>query len=467
MATGVCDNVCNFHKKVNVPLFILVCFFAMSSWIDINGIWVELPLFVRYVPEGWKISSYVVIVIQIANMGPLLYTIAKTLRPERVKEWPLIIVVISVALVACILLIFFWHVTTTWSGVGGLHSTGLLVLSLFLSVVDCTSSVLYITYISSFHSVYMTALFVGEGMGGLLAAILGLAQLTDEDQWVPSVVRKWVNTTQSPPSLPSSPLSSLSPPSSSVPFTPGWVNMTGSYVPIYAVPRFSIEVFLILISILLFISLLSFLTIHFLPYFNKFRHVQKKDDEKSDKDSNLEPYGYYDEDSVSVFYAKAALMLLITAWINGLTNGVLPSLQTYSSKSYSNLTYNMHVKLSVLVNPIACFLTLFIRVRKAVIISVLTAVGTILTAYQIALAALSPDPPSKGQTLGVFFAVFTQVLLTAIFSYTKVCIAIVMSTFHGRHWLLFYGLSTQVGSLVGAIITFCLVNFTNTFEDPF
>ena len=39
--------------------------FALASWIDINGLWVELPLLVEQSPEGWSLPSYLTIIIQV------------------------------------------------------------------------------------------------------------------------------------------------------------------------------------------------------------------------------------------------------------------------------------------------------------------------------------------------------------------------------------------------------------------
>lgn len=43
--------------------------FGIGAWISVNGLWVELPLLVAALPEGWALPSYMSIVIQIANIG--------------------------------------------------------------------------------------------------------------------------------------------------------------------------------------------------------------------------------------------------------------------------------------------------------------------------------------------------------------------------------------------------------------
>jgi len=70
--------------EVSIVTYVLVALFAISSWIDINGVGVEIPLLVAALPESWKLPSYLVVIIQIANVGPLVYTIAKKLAPNTV-----------------------------------------------------------------------------------------------------------------------------------------------------------------------------------------------------------------------------------------------------------------------------------------------------------------------------------------------------------------------------------------------
>ncbi|ESO10531.1 hypothetical protein HELRODRAFT_187704 [Helobdella robusta] len=398
----------------------------MSSWIGINAIWVELPLLVRLAPESWALASYIVIVIQIANIGPFIYTISKSAFPEKVKEWPVIIATIIVGMLASVLLIFFWNVTTVWVGINELRSTGLLVLSLFLSLVDCTSSVLYFPYMSTFDSQYMTATFVGEGMSGLIPAIIGLAQITVEQ-----------NVSENPV------VNNYVPKSSNINqielfFLLNDSSQNGTTPPKkendYVKERFSVSIYFLLIAILLSISLIM----------------------------NLHDYENLKQtDKFGIGF------LLMTAWINSLTNGVLPSLQTYSAQPYGSLAYNLHVKLSVLVNPLACFAALFIHVNKFWIVVVLTLFGSVLAAFQIALACLSPNPPLKKTSIGIACLVATQVVLIAILSYTKVTIATIVSRMQGRQWLLFFGVATQVGSFVGASVTFCLVNYTDIFQSEY
>lgn len=54
---------------------ILVLFFGIGAWIGINGIYVQLPLLINNAPEGWNLPAHMVMLVQFANLGPILYTL--------------------------------------------------------------------------------------------------------------------------------------------------------------------------------------------------------------------------------------------------------------------------------------------------------------------------------------------------------------------------------------------------------
>ncbi len=98
-----------YCRTISLPVYILVMLFAIASWIDINGLWVELPLLVEVLPEAWDLPSYLIIIIQIANIGPITYTIANRLAPQTVQEWVVIYIIIftgKCAPVNCFMLSF-------------------------------------------------------------------------------------------------------------------------------------------------------------------------------------------------------------------------------------------------------------------------------------------------------------------------------------------------------------------------
>lgn len=450
---------------MSMIVFLLICVFAISSWIDINGVWVEIPLLVNVLPEGWNLPSYIVILIQIANVGPLAVTIAKRAAPTRVADWYLVYLIIGIGIASCALLAGLWDRTAV---VGGQeHSVALLVLMMFLSLVDCTSSVVYLTYMAFLPAQYLTAFYIGEGLSGLIPAIIGLIQGLGKDAIC-------VNTT----------------------VTTG--NETSyEMFPEYDPPLFSVEVFFVILTALLCLSAIAFSFLHFHPYCRRYHlttgeiTVYDNDAASTATEDGVHTAEQQVSSSQTKLYAakttsnsktappttipaefsltsgRVLALLGIVGWINALTNGVLPSLQSYSCLPYGNLAYNLTVKLSVLANPLACFFGLFLQVRSVTGNAVLAVIGTILAGYQIALAALSPNPPLDDEVIGIVLVIATYVILTAVFSYVKLCAASILSRSGGATGLLWCGAVTQLGSLIGAVITFVLVNVLELFESKY
>ena len=157
----------------NFKLDALAMLFGISSWISINGLWVELPLMVQVLPESWTLASYLSVIVQIANVGPIAWGLASWKWPG-ISMHLVIYCLLCIGTLASILLAFFWDETTYFAGAE--HSTALFTLVFFLSLVDCTSSVLFLPFMATFRAVYLNSYLIGEGLSGFLPALVALAQ---------------------------------------------------------------------------------------------------------------------------------------------------------------------------------------------------------------------------------------------------------------------------------------------------
>lgn len=45
-----------------------VSLYGLGSWIVVNGLWVELPVLVNILPEGWSLPAYLTILIQVSQL---------------------------------------------------------------------------------------------------------------------------------------------------------------------------------------------------------------------------------------------------------------------------------------------------------------------------------------------------------------------------------------------------------------
>lgn len=323
----------------------LACAFGIGSWVAVNGLWVELPLIVNALPEGWDLPSYLTVIIQFANVGPLLVTLMHKLYPGCLKEYIVIYSILSIGVLSCILLAFFWDRTTIF--IGASRSTAFFIITFFLSLVDCTSSVTFLPFMMQLPAKYITTYYIGEGLSGFIPGVVALAQGVG--------MAKCVNSSE----------------------TAG--NHTGSLHTEYLPPNFSTEVFFFILAAMMCISLAAFVALNRLPRTYELSTENLVQDTVVSVRSYLYNSGA-DLDGGSVknngeavaqgrhLVAKPSVYQLtfiyfLVVWVNSATNGLLPSVQTYSCMPYGNLAYHLSAALASVANPVACTLAMFIQNR--------------------------------------------------------------------------------------------------------
>ncbi|XP_071089316.1 riboflavin transporter 2-like [Haliotis cracherodii] len=473
-----------------VLVYILMIMFGVSSWVDINGLWVELPIMVQELPEGWNLPSYIVVLTQLANIGPVIYSL---LCSNRVSEKLVIYFIIGIGALTCLLLVFFWQTTTIVAGAP--HSTAMFILNFILALVDCTSTVVFFPFMATFKPVYMSAYFSGEGLGGLLSGLLGLAQGAGRIVClnVTEYVNATINTTES-------------------------LEAVTTMRAIYEDNNFSFEVYFAIISGIIVMSGVAFTFLAFHPLC-KEEHVQqthkqtKKTSQERDSQASMElpadqrkcqieltgyerkhpdePVGIdikNDTDGIKTSVVseegstnmkdktcdvKATtgteyiISLLLTGWVNCLRNSALLAVQSYSCLPYGVTQYHLAVTLANLANPLACFFDLFIHVTSVPALSSLTLLGSLLGVYIMAAAVMSPVPVLVGTLAGSILIVSVWVVCVFILTYVKVSLASLFRA-EGKKGLLHCGVATQVGSAIGGVSMFVFVNILNLFKtvDP-
>lgn len=424
----------------------LACAFGLGSWVAVNGLWVELPLIVNTLPEGWELPSYLTVIIQLANLGPLLVTLTHKLCPGRLKERIVICFILSIGIVSCVLLAFFWDKTTIVAGAS--HSTAFFIITFFLSLVDCTSSVTFLPFMMQLPAKYITTYFIGEGLSGFIPGIVALGQGVG--------ISKCVNSTAGN-------------------HTEG---NTWSLKTEYLLPNFSPQVFFFFLAAMMCISMAAFIGLNRLPRTYELSTENLVPDAAASVSSGLDNPGA-EIDGEDLKGDKAAqnrprpanqkhttcqliFIYSLVVWVNAATNGLLPSVQTYSCMPYGNLAYHLSATLSSMANPVACTVAMFLQNRSLVFLGVLTLLGTGFGSYNMAMAALSPCPLLQGSVVGEIIIVVSWLLFTGLLTYVKVMVGVMLRD-RSHDALVWCGASAQIGSLVGSVTMFPLVNVYRLF----
>ena len=77
------------------------------------------------------------------------------------------------------------------------------------------------------------------------------------------------------------------------------------------------------------------------------------------------------------------LLFLIITVISALGNGVIPAVKTYACLPYGSLAYHLSVELSLLANPLACFIAMFLPCTCPIILSLLTTLSVFVSSFVI------------------------------------------------------------------------------------
>ncbi|XP_034017033.1 solute carrier family 52, riboflavin transporter, member 2 isoform X2 [Thalassophryne amazonica] len=365
-----------------------------------------------------------------------MVTITHHCAPGRLNERLLIHCIQILAVVASIFLAVFWSHTVTVAGVK--RSVPFLLLTFVLSLVCCTSSVTFLPIMFQYPPQYIRTFFIGQGLSALFPCIVALGQ------GVSKLECKIVN---------------------------------GTVKPEYLRENFPAQNFFGFLFVMLSVSTLSYFLL-------TRRQTALQQDEPQQESGDVDAAMKVEEmdllhnggmsmsskevvveeqSSAQTFWnLRNIYFLTLLAISNALTNGVLPSVQSFSCLPYNAMTFHLSVVLGNIANPLACFLAMFVILRSSSSLSLLSLAGGVFAAYLLALAALSPCPPLLGKTAGVVLVVLSWIIFTGLFSYLKVVIGTLLHE-AGHTALLWCGIAIQAGSLIGALTMFPLVNVYHVF----
>lgn len=346
--------------------------FGISAWLTVNALYTQMPIMVEYAPEGWNLPSYLSILIQCANIAPVLYGLSRSYYPGLVSDSKLIYVIMSLGCASLVLTAFFYK--DTWVVFGNPHSVVLFFLVFCMALVCCISSVLFIPFMNNFPQMYLTSYMVGEGLSGFLPSMISFVQ--------------------------------------GVGGNPTCVNSTspsGEPVEekIVLPPRFSTELFFLIIFAIMAISTVSFFLLNNLSTCKKVKRSLKMrgrsatDSPSSAQQEDPEPFVASTDSSESLSPNMYRVLLVLMTILSMIANGALPSVQSYSCLPYGNLAYHLAVNISHIANPIACFLTFFETKTSFTRIFSVFALSIVAVIYVFVTAFTSPHPPLQNSNLGL------------------------------------------------------------------
>lgn len=367
------------QRNVWVDAFAVL--FGIGTWIGINSTYLQLPLLVASAPEGWALPSFIVIIIQLANIGPILYTIIQKYSPRKMNDSYLIYGLYLIGIVGALLMALFYDRTTV---VGQEErSVPMLAIVFLLALVGCTSSVLYMPYMGRFKEMYLITYLIGEGLSGFLPSIVALGQGVGGNG-------ECVETANSTADHP--------------------------LFEVYTPPaRFGTFEFFLFVCAVFIVSAVAFLLLdrhsiskreYAAVVIRNGNHYEYEEEKDQYADVPMSTAQNASDDQMQVakkdtitnpqYYYLVVLLTVVCMF----GNGVFPSVQSYSCLPYGNIAYHLTVTLSSIANPLACFLAVFFPVKSVRCITLWFLLGCAIGVYGLTTAVMSPSPPLMDSTWG-------------------------------------------------------------------
>ena len=338
-----------------------------------------------------------------ANIGPILYAITKYFFLR--SKWKLhefkfysvvILTLVGIGIVSSILLSALWNRNSYIFG--ELHSVILLILVFFLALVDCTSSVVFIPFMKYFPNIYLSAIYIGEGMSGILPTVFSLAQ---------GSVKKGLSCNSSE------------------------LNEDYRLLGI----RFSTTVYFLTLSASMALCGLAFMSIIWCPHVrrqmvrrkmtglnaiwqerssdlsdtngNRLRRCCHEESNRESSSSLVTPTSHQSnnlsEDNVIqdphfsfrkilTILREEAVLYICLGLLSLLSNGALSAVSPYAFLPYGNLVYHIAVNMNLLATPLMSIFFLMLQSKSKVISVMITAIALLLGIYIIDIAMMYPTP---------------------------------------------------------------------------
>ena len=421
----------NRLKNVSITVYILFILFGLVSWTAANGVLSESPVLTAVLPECYRLISFIVIIVQCANIGPILYlviwlVVRLSCRKTLFLSLAAIYSTLIFALISSICISIFWDQEVVISDLP--ISLAFFILTGCLALSDCTTTVLFLPFVARYPTAYISALYIGEGLSGVVPSLWALVQ-----------------------GSPSSECSQKGSPIEGVRFTP--------------------SLYFLVITLVTIISLVAFTLIILLPSARRERDKvsgvlfsdQSVASDTADRVVAEETTSQRRNPSCDSFvnlvqYITIQIVICIFA------NSFLYSIAPYFALPYGSSTFLWALNLTLICVPIGSLLGGLFNPRSTLTLWCLLAAYMLVSIWLIFLAVKGGHKPMQGSLIGELHVILLLSLTGLISGYVKVGVGVLAKNEGGAAYMLFIAIGTQIGSFVGGLAAFILVNYTQIFS---
>ncbi|KAL0482512.1 hypothetical protein AKO1_014404 [Acrasis kona] len=352
-------------------VYISIILFGLSSWIVVNGVYSQLPLFVKKLPEKWAIASQMSVALQLSNVFPIIHLVITTAfisSANRIHfDTVSIYIICVVGIISTIFLGLFWDRTVYTNN--SEHSLWFLFFVFLSGAVDCTTSVVYFAFISNYRYLFSSALTIGEGLTGGVVGVLSLIQQPGSNK-----------------------------------------------------PLFNVLVFCIVLSAITFVSLCAFTFLRFSTFGkSQLRSHQCEDYESSliqHKDLNINQPITSHKWKLTWTYRLVLTQSLISFFDNAVINSILP--YVFKKNPRGDILMQYAISIGQILDPVFCLLAYVVPVHRQVenlFVSLLHLTWVSICTF-LTVMAMPWAPYKRDLTMGIILTVL-KITSKCIISYCK------------------------------------------------
>ena len=477
----------SFFAKLNFFLLILA---SVAIWLWSDALTVEVPFLVPFLPEGWRLGSFLVLMKGLSTSALLLL-------PLFLKRGIITACVLCYGLgfIFSISIYFFWDhkLGPTHFFPDGL-SIGFLANAFCLMGLDSVRMTLvYMLATSMFSESYITAVLIGDACGGLFAS--GVSYIQGYKQFFG-------------PEKPNMPILSYSSSSSNATTGPNAVLQE----------KFSKDFAFGPQSALLFLGFLyftCFASLGWLIYRNKYDRIAKYgslSEERGTENSETSPlhsadrsrgesidnelnlnmerssdntYSARQETEQELRIVRSVQEVSIVKWYyrdmysekhkyflwftwfiaSGSVFTLMPAFHSYSTLPYSQRCFMLSVSFWSLSFPLTAIFAHFVRLRKVVSLSISLIFHFSVCGVLISIASQSPNPPLLGHRLAEPLIIVLWIAQGSS-GFFLFCTASYCLREMDESAVKWGSIAAQLGDVVCSALSFALVNFSNCFVEP-
>ena len=457
-------------RQKSAANFFLLMWASGAMWLYSDALIIELPFFVPYLPEGWRLGSFIVLMKGVSTV--FLLTLPLFLKPGIIVAN---LICFGIGVILSFTLIFVWDVTLPANKLfhEGLSIGFLVNAFLLLGLDSIRMTVVYMLADSLFADRYVTAILIGDTLGGLFATGLSYIQ----------GYKIYFKNDASDPAIYNDGVLAMNGKSGHTPLSTDFVFGPQAALAIFCFIFFTSFVAL---CILLLIN-------KDLVYKNTSRSSSKNEDFSSEERSKLLPdneqasvenealihrsesdcevrsYYFFSEflqkiepdNKYHMYYLFILWFLMITMCF-----GFMPSVFTYTTIPYSQRCFNLSVACWGLSFPLIAIVAHYTPVVSR-LITLLTClvIHLAICLVLIMIATQSPNPPLADSIWGEIgiICLWTLESSTGYFLYSKVYYRLSEMTVENA--IKWGSIVAQMGALAGSVISFVSVNAVQAFHD--